>query len=158
VAAVTPGISAGYQDDTALAARSDVLTFTSEPLPAPVEVVGNPVAELGHASDNPHADLFVRLSEVDANGRSQNVSDAFVRLDPSQPRGVVRLELEPVAHRFAAGHQIRLTLAGGSHPRWERNLGTGDDPVKSTRLQTSHRTIELSKSRLVLRVITARAT
>ena len=26
---------------------------------------GNPVVELAHAADNPHVDLFVRVSEVD---------------------------------------------------------------------------------------------
>lgn len=152
VIAVTPGVSAGYQDDSALAKRSDVLTFTSDPLPTPLEVVGNPVAELSHSSDNPHADVFVRLSEVDGQGRSHNISDGFVRLDPSERPRVVRLELEPVAHRFASGSRIRLLVAGGSHPRWERNLGTDDDPVRSSRMRPSHRRIELSKSRIVLRV------
>ena len=109
---------------------------------------GSPVAR----ADNPHADLFVRLSEVDATERSHNVSDGFVRLDPLERLGVVRLELEPVAHRFAPGNRIRLIVAGGSHPRWERNLGTDDDPVRSSRMRPSHRKIELSKSRIVLRV------
>jgi putative CocE/NonD family hydrolase len=144
VIAVTPGVSAGYQDDTALAARSDLLTFTSDPLPTALEVVGKPVAELSHGSDNPHVDLFVRLSEVDVKGRSHNVSDGFVRLHPSERPGVVRLELEPAAHRFASGNRIRLVVTGGSHPRWQRNLGTEDDPVRSSRMRPSHRTIELS--------------
>ncbi|MGA5303864.1 CocE/NonD family hydrolase [Nucisporomicrobium flavum] len=158
VTQVSPGITAGYVDDSALASRSDVLAFTSDPLATPLEVLGSPVAEMDHRSDNPFADLFVRVSEVDARGRSRNVTDGLVRLGPSTAAGVVRVELEPVAHRFARGSQIRLLVAGGSHPRWERNLGTGDDPATSTKLLPSHRTIHLSNSRLTLPVADPRAT
>ena len=53
------------------------------------DVYGNPVVELAHTSDNPHADLFVRVSEVDAKGRSRNVSDGYRRLrarrSPARP-------------------------------------------------------------------------
>ncbi|MCC5580160.1 CocE/NonD family hydrolase [Microtetraspora sp. AC03309] len=152
VTQVSPGVTAGYTDDSALASRSDVLAFTSSPLTTELEVVGSPVVELGHSSDNPFADLFVRVSEVDAQGRSRNVSDGFVRLDPSAPQGLIRMELDAVAHRFARNSRIRLVIAGGSHPRWERNLGTGDDPATSTRMLPSRRTIDLSISRVVVPV------
>jgi uncharacterized protein len=142
----------GYRDDTRLARRDDVLSFTTPPLTGPLEIVGVPVVELAHTSDNPHADLFVRISEVDAKGRSRNVSDGFVRLDPDGTDRTVRLELDAVAHRFTPGNRIRLIVAGGSFPRWERNLGTGGDPAASTALAPSHRTIDLAASRLLLPV------
>ena len=144
------GPGGGYVDDRALAARDDVLAFTGEPLRAPLEVLGTPVVELAHSSDNVNVDLFVRLSEVEPDGRSRNVSEGFRRLDPAAAQGPVRLDLDPVAHRFAAGNRIRLVVAGGSHPRWERNLGTGDDPATSARTAPSHRTIDLAATRLVL--------
>ncbi len=142
----------GYRDDTALARRKDVLGFTTTPLTAPLEIVGVPVVELAHTSDNPHADVFVRVSEVDAKGRSRNVSDGFVRLDPDRADGVLRLELDAVAHRFAAGSRIRLLVAGGSFPRWERNLGTGENPTSSTARKPSRRAVQPVGSRLVLPV------
>lgn len=142
----------GYHDDTALGDRGDVATFTTTPLTAALEVVGAPAVELAHTSDNPHADLFVRISEVNAKGRSRNVSEGFVRLDPENPTAGVRLELDAVAHRFAAGNRIRLLVAGGSFPRWERNLGTDADPATSTTMAASRRTIDLAGSRLLLPV------
>ncbi|MBL7487672.1 CocE/NonD family hydrolase [Frankia sp. AgB1.9] len=142
----------GYKDDSVLATRADTVSFTSEPLDEPLEVIGVPVVELAHASDNPHVDLFVRLSEVTAHGRSRNVSDGFLRLDPAGGDGVVRLDLDAVAHRFAAGHRLRLLIAGGSFPRWERNLGTDEDPATSTAMRASHRTIDLTRSRVTLPV------
>jgi hypothetical protein len=141
----------GYADDSALAQRSDVLAFTGPPLPVPFEVVGTPVAELAHRTDRP-ADLFVRISEVDPKGRSGNVSEAFLRLDPGHRDGVVRVELDPVAHRFAAGNRIRLLVAGGSFPRWERNLGTSEPAGTSVTMVASHHSVDLSRSSLRLPV------
>ena len=140
----------GYKDDRELAQRSDVATFTTAPLTSPLDVVGAPGLVLGHQSDNPHADLFVRLSEVQPDGRSRNVSEGFRRLGPAEVDGPVHLELDATAHRFAAGSRIRIVVAGGSHPRWERNLGTGDDPATSSGLAPSKRTIDLAASHLVL--------
>lgn len=144
--------SAGYQDDTKLSGRADVLSFTGPVLTEPLEVLGVPVVELAHRSDNPHADLFVRISELDAKGRSRNVSDGFIRLDPAGAGDLVRLELDAVAHRFAPGSRIRLLIAGGSFPRFERNLGTDEDPATGTATKPSHRTIDLACSQLELPV------
>jgi putative CocE/NonD family hydrolase len=145
-------VTGGYKDDSALAERADVVSFTGPPLAGPLEVVGVSAVELAHSSDNPHADLFVRISEVDAKGRSRNVADGFLRLDPDRADGVVRIDLDAAAHRFAAGHRIRLLVAGGSFPRFERNLGTGEDPASSTRMEASSRTLELAGSRVILPV------
>lgn len=145
-------VGGGYTEDSALALRSDVLTFTSAVLTSPLEIFGSPVLELAHVTDNPHADLFARLSEVTPDGRSRNVSDGFLRLDPAAASGTIRLELDAVAHRFSAGNRMRLLIAGGCHPRWERNLGTGEDPATSRAMVPSRRTIDLASSRLVLAV------
>lgn len=143
----------GYRDDSALARRDDVLTFTGAPLIEPLEIIGRPVVTLDHTTDNSHADLFVRISEVDAKGKSHNVTDGFVRLGPGAPaEGGTTIELDPTAHQFATGNRIRLVVAGGSFPRWDRNLGTGGDPMTSTDLAPSSRTIALKGSEVRLPV------
>ena len=140
----------GYKNDTALSNRADMLTFTGPKLPHSVAVVGGPVIELDHSTDNPHTDLFVRISEVSEKGKSKNVSDGFVRLSPEHSSGVIRIEMDAVHHRFAAGSRIRLLVAGGSFPHWERQLGTDQDPALGTAMQASRRTIQLAGSRLEL--------
>jgi putative CocE/NonD family hydrolase len=129
----------GYRDDTRLALRGDVLDFTGDPLPDDLYLIGSPVVELSHSCDNPYNDLFVRISEVDAHGRSTNVSDGFVRL--ATDSGPVRLELDPVAHRFAAGSRVRVLVAGGSHPRFVRNLGTDEPPISGRRMAPATHTV-----------------
>ena len=94
-----------------------------------------------HQTDNPHADLFVRLCEVRKNGRSINVSDGFQRLEPEKSSGTILLQLDAMAHRFTPGTRIRLQISGGAHPRYARNLGTDEDPATSSKLAPSRRTI-----------------
>jgi uncharacterized protein len=143
----------GYRDDTALAARRDVLSFTSDVLTDDLYVHGNPVAELAHSSDNPHVDVFVRISEVVPKGRSRNVSDGYRRLDGTPHGGnTVSLELDAIAHRFRAGSRIRVLVAGGSHPRYARNLGTGEATVTGSRLTPSTHEVHFGASRVLLPV------
>ena len=104
-------------------------------------MIGNPVVELVHRTDNPYADLFVRLCEVRENGRSVNVSDGFQRLEPDQASGTIPIRLEALAHRFTPGTRVRLQVSGGAHPRFARNLGTDEDPATGRNLAPSRRTI-----------------
>jgi uncharacterized protein len=124
----------GYQDDSALANRDDVLSFTSEPLSSDLYVMGSPTVDLVHSADNPHLDIFVRISEVNPRGKSRNVTDGYRRLAASADTTRVCLELDAVAHRFAAGSRIRLVVAGGAHPRFSRNTGTDESPWDARQL------------------------
>jgi putative CocE/NonD family hydrolase len=149
---INPAIG-GYRDNRVLEKRDDVLTFTSPPLNEPLEVIGNPIVELVHRTDNPNVDLFVRLCEVRKSGRSVNVSDGFRRLEPEKSSGTILLRLDAMAHRFAPGTRIRLQISGGAHPRYARNLGTSNDPATSTSLAPSRRTIyhgDGGSSRIIL--------
>jgi len=141
----------GYRNDTQLAQRADVLTFTGAPLPADLYAVGTPLLALSHSCDNTYNDLFVRISELDARGRSRNVSDGYLCATPDSHN--VRIELDAIAHRFPAGSRIRVLIAGGSHPRFARNLGTGEPLINGRRLAAATHTVHLGDggtSRLVL--------
>jgi putative CocE/NonD family hydrolase len=141
----------GYRNDTRLAERADVLTFTGDPLPADLYVVGNPLLQLSHSCDNRYNDLFVRISQVDERGRSRNVSDGYLCATPDSRN--VRIELDAIAHRFPVGSRIRVLIAGGSHPRFARNLGTGEPLISGRRLAAATHTVHLGEggtSRLVL--------
>ena len=134
--------AAGYQEDSALSRRPDVVDFTGAPLADDLYLIGNPVIELALSCDNPNRDIFVRLSEVDAKGRSRNVSDGFRRLTtPSDQPETLRLELDAVAHRIPAGSRLRVIVAGGCHPRYDRNLGTGEPVVSGERMVPATHTI-----------------
>lgn len=142
----------GYRDDSRLALRDDVLAFTSLTLTHDVYVYGNPVVELTHGSDNPHVDLFVRVSEV-RGIRSRNVSDGYRRLGAARNAGeTVSIELDGIAHRFRAGSRIRVLIAGGWFPRYARNLGTGEPVLTGRQSKPATHAVHYGRSRLLLPV------
>jgi putative CocE/NonD family hydrolase len=147
--------SMGVQDNRALEARPDVLTFTTDPLPTAVDVIGSPVLELAIAVDDGYADVFVRLCDVDRHGHSRNFADHLRRLDPGAADGEVRhlsLTLDPCFHRLRAGHRLRLQISGGAFPRYARNLGTSGTPADGRVLRPSVHTVHCAGSRLILPV------
>jgi hypothetical protein len=131
-------------DNAAIEARADVLTYTSDPLPGRLDLVGPVSARIYLRTDREHADLFVRVCDVDTKGVSRNVVDGIRRLSPqSVPApgvqvggdGVlaVDVELHPTAYRIPAGHRIRVQVTGGAFPRFARNLGTSEPFGSATR-------------------------
>jgi putative CocE/NonD family hydrolase len=114
-------------DNRVLEARSDVLKYTSGPLPRDMDVIGPVTAELWLKSDRETCDVFVRLCEVSPAGRSQNVCDGLLRVRFQTP-GVQRtiVSLWPTAHRFKAGSRLRVQVSSGGYPRWAINPGVID--------------------------------
>lgn len=141
------GEDAGPRDNRALEARPDVLTYTTMPLPEAVEVIGPVRAVLFVRSSLAFTDFFARLCDVDPSGRSINLCDGLIRVVPGtgarQADGTLRLEVDmwATAHRFRQGQRIRLQLSSGAHPRYVRNLGTGDPPATATEMRVAAQTI-----------------
>jgi uncharacterized protein len=148
-------LDGGYRDDSRLARRNDVLAFTGDLLTEDLCVHGNPIVELAHTSDNPHLDVFVRVSEVDARGRSRNVGDGYRRMAEASEN--ISIKLDAIAHRFRAGTRIRLLIAGGSHPRYVRNLGTDESPLTGVALKPATHAVHFGSSRLLLPVASSDA-
>lgn len=128
---------AKQRDNTAVEARPDVLVFTGEPLEADLDVLGEVGATVHVRTDLGHADVYVRLCDVDRDGVSRNVTDGILRLRPGAPEagadGVVtaQVALDPTAYRFRPGHRLRVQVAGGAFPRFARNHGTGEPVAKA---------------------------
>ncbi len=124
-------------DNAAIELRADVLTFTTDPLAADLDVVGPVRARIFVRTGRQQADVFVRVCDVDGNGVSRNVVDGIRRLSPQTVPAAdveigddgilaVDVELYPTAYRVLAGHRIRVQVSGGSFPRYARNFGTGE--------------------------------
>jgi putative CocE/NonD family hydrolase len=135
-------------DNIVVERRDDLALFTGPPLAADLDVVGPVRARIHLRTEHPHADLFVRLCDVDERQVSRNVVDGIRRLErcthPAEgvtvgPEGVleVDVELAPTAYRFRAGHRLRLQVAGGAFPRYARNLGTGEPLGTGTTMRSN---------------------
>jgi uncharacterized protein len=146
-AARAAGNGRGSQDNRALEARADVLTYTSAPLDHDLEIMGPVEASLFVQSSLASTDFFVRVTDVEPSGKSLNVCDGLVRLAPGDPApqadGVlqVKIELWPTAYRFRSGHRLRLQVASGAFPRWNRNLGTGEPGASATTMKIAEQRV-----------------
>jgi uncharacterized protein len=98
------------------------LTFDSEPLAEPVEVLGVPYVDVSLSADRPFALVAVRLCDVAPDGASALVTRGTLNLTQRESREQpsplvpgesyqVRLPLVCIGYRFAAGHKIRVAIS-----------------------------------------------
>ena len=87
-------IAKGPMDQRPVESRPDVLLFTTEPLPEPVEVTGRITATLFISSDCPDTDFTVKLCDVYPDGKSMLVTDGIQRASLRE-RFETRQLLEP---------------------------------------------------------------
>jgi hypothetical protein len=124
-----------------LAARRDVLVFSSAPLAEDLRVVGPIEARLWISSDAPDTDFTARLSDVYPPseeypaGYALPVGEGILRarfresmrdpipLVPGRPTEI-RITVSPTANCFRAGHRLRLDISSSNFPRFEPNRNT----------------------------------
>jgi putative CocE/NonD family hydrolase len=116
----------GSVDNAKLEARADVVTYTSAPLSEDTEVIGEVEAQIWFISTLSHADVFVRVCDVRADGRSYNVTDGLTTLTSADKLTCAKVTLFPTAYRFKQGHRIRIQVSSGAFPRYNRNAGSGE--------------------------------
>jgi predicted acyl esterase len=119
-------ISKGPMDQRKVESRPDVLLFTTEPLPEPVEV-----------TDCPDTDVTVKLCDVYPDGQSLLVTDgirraslrkSFEKREPVEKGQVYEVEVDlwSTSLVFNKGHRIRVAVSSSNAPRFEPNANTGD--------------------------------
>lgn len=138
------GRQPGQVDQSDVESRPDVLVFTTDLLPEPVEVTGHPRVRLLVSTTAADTDFTARLTDVDEDGRSLGITDGVVRLrfrpgatGTVEPGSVqeAEIELSPTSYLFAAGHRIRLQVSSSNFPLFDPNPNTGgslllgDNPV-----------------------------
>ena len=114
------------------------LTYTTPPLPAPMQVTGHPVVQIWLSTDERDLDLFAYLEEVDENGNSTYITQGNLRsshrllsrapfdnfglpwhnhfqselmpIPAGEPVNLI-FDLLPTGYRFSKGKSIRITIA-----------------------------------------------
>ena len=150
----------GARDQRPIEARTDVLTYTSEPLAEDYTVLGAVHATLFASSSAPDTDFVARLVDVHPDGRAIGICDGIVRASaresypapgvvspappsPIEPGEVYEycVDLWATGNTFKVGHRLRVEVTSSSHPRWERNLNTGESAVRSRRFEVARQAI-----------------
>jgi len=103
------------------------LTFDTDPLNAPVEILGRPELKLQLSIDRPLGNIVVRLNDIRPDGSSHRVSWGALnlshRLSNEKPElmqpgvsATVQLVLNECGYRFLPGHRIRVAISTAYWP------------------------------------------
>jgi uncharacterized protein len=149
VGGVVLGTHGGPKDNRKLEKRLDVLSYTTAPFDNDYTIIGPISVGLHVQSSLENTDFFARLCDVSPSGNSRNISDGLLRLRPNDFQkyrgsdGVIHIpfDLWPTAYCFLKTHSMRLQVSSGSHPRFARNLGSGEPLATATNFKVAHQKI-----------------
>jgi putative CocE/NonD family hydrolase len=145
----------GPHDQRAIERRSDVLTFTTDPLTEDLEVIGNIETRLWIASSAPDTDFVARLLDVQPEGPAWNLMSPTLEVIRARYRTSEREPelMEPgrayelvlrwgmTGNLFRKGHRIRLQVTSSFFPHLDRNPNTGRPVPHEGKLVTARQTI-----------------
>jgi putative CocE/NonD family hydrolase len=107
--------------------RSDVTTYTSEPLRESLTICGMPQIFLTVAADRLSFDMAVSLSQVSGNGEVWALSHGYCT--SLEQQGTLAIPLQAICVTLSPGDRLRISLAGASFPAYGVNPGTGQKAV-----------------------------
>lgn len=166
-----PYSSSGAHDYRDLVKRNDVLTFDSAPVEKDTEVTGPIQADIYFSCDCRDTDLWVRLLDVDADGRALNLMSPGLDVQRASYRNIkagrqlltagsiyeLRLDHLITSNVFKQGHRIRVQISGTFFPNFSRNLQSGELENTSANMQKANIRIYTERkhaSRVILPVVT----
>jgi uncharacterized protein len=159
----------GPRDQRTIQGMLPVLVYSSEPLAKDLEIIGTAELKLSFSTDVPDTDLFITLSDSLPDGRSNLITEGFLRArfrdsleKPTLliPHHVYRLTIPlwETAYLFQAKHRIQLQITSSNFPRFDRNLNS-DKPLGEggeADIRIAHQSIyhsKLESSVLILPVL-----
>lgn len=138
------------EDYTREEKREDILSFTTEKLSRPVTVTGDLSVVLYVSCDCPDTDFFVRITDVDEEGRSVKLADGVLgakyRNGFEHPEYMeegevypIRIRTTKISNTFREGHRIRLTVTSSGEnfifPNSNTKEGFDSSQVRKARIQ-----------------------
>jgi uncharacterized protein len=131
-------------DQREASGRTDVLTYTSDVLTAPVHILGQPIANLVASTSGTDSDWVVKLIDVYPDqvadhpemggyqlavamdifrGRYRESFSSPSAIEPDKPL-TYRFNLPPTDHVFLPGHHIMVQVESSWFPLYDRNPQT----------------------------------
>jgi putative CocE/NonD family hydrolase len=140
-----------------LAARKDVLVYTSEPLENELEITGNIDATLFVSSSAIDTDFVVKLAEVLPDGTALGIQEGMLRARYRdgwsrpvwmQPGGIYRVPvmLQATSLIVGKGSRLQVIVSSSSFPRWDRNLNVGGSNFRGTAMKIADNVVHVGGS------------
>jgi uncharacterized protein len=135
----------GPEDQRPAEARGDVLAYTTPAFAKDTEVTGPVALELYASSSAVDTDFTGMLVDVWPNGFAQNLTSGILRMryrnsqekpelaNPGETYHIT-VDMWATSNVFLAGHKLRLEVSSSNFPRFDRNLNTGEEQARGTRM------------------------
>jgi putative CocE/NonD family hydrolase len=152
-----PSPGNGPQDQRPAEARSDVLVYTTPAFTKDMEVTGPVSLDLWVSTSAVDTDFTGKLVDVWPDGFAQNLTEGILRLryrsseekpelaNPGETYHVT-VDLWSTSNVFLAGHKLRVEVSSSNFPRFDRNLNTGEEQARATRMIKATNTIDHDKA------------
>ena len=106
-----------FPDERDTGRRPDVLTFTSDRAERPIDLAGPVCVSLTVGSSAQGGDLFVKLFDVFPDGAAHRILGDQVSYEQTEGEDALcAWTLGHTGYRLAAGHRLRLQIAGSESP------------------------------------------
>jgi hypothetical protein len=130
-----------WPDEREVQSRSDVLTFTTEPMSEPLDLTGPATAHLAVGSSFSSMHVMVKLCDVDPDGAAHMLlrGEQLVR-DPD-PGRLVDVPLSHTGHRLLPGHSLRVSVASSDFPLYLPHPGNDENPWYATKGERNKQTL-----------------
>jgi uncharacterized protein len=164
-----PPAGLGPQDQRPAESRKDVLVFTTPAMTQDLEVTGPVTLDLYVSTSAQDTDFTGKLLDVWPNDFAQNLTEGVLRLryrnsqetpELAKPGETYHISVDLVAtsNVFLAGHKLRLEVSSSNFPRFDRNLNTGEEQARGTRMVKATNVVYHDKARpsaLILPIVPA---
>ncbi|MFN3402566.1 MAG: CocE/NonD family hydrolase [Cytophagaceae bacterium] len=131
-------LNQGPYDQQSLLGRSDIIAFTTSALESDFNISGRVKVSLYVQSDQPDADISIRLTDVYPDGRYMLINDAIRRMrfrngfkasDVSFMASGQVYNVEVILpftnYTWKEGHKINIIIGANNSIRWDVNLQNG---------------------------------
>lgn len=157
----------GPYDQKPLDDRDDILRFVSAPFSETTEITGPITAELFAASSARDTDFMAKFMVVKPDGAAINLVDGVIRAryrdgfeEPEllTPGEVYKytIDLWATSYVLSPGDRLRVDITSSNFPRLARNLNTGAEFARTSKMKVARQTIHMSEahpSKVILPII-----
>ncbi|MFT2092666.1 CocE/NonD family hydrolase [Paraglaciecola sp. 2405UD69-4] len=157
----------GPYDQKPLDDRKDIIRFTTSAFKEATEFTGPISAEIYASSSAMDTDFMAKLIVVKPDGTAFNLVDGVIRAryregfeTPKliEPGKVYKYKIDmwATSYKLSEGDRIRVDITSSNYPRLARNLNTGAEFAKTSKMIVAKQTLHMSKkypSKIVLPII-----
>ncbi|MFJ7305137.1 CocE/NonD family hydrolase [Streptomyces sp. NPDC099088] len=145
-----------YPDESGIAAREDVLAFSTGALSEPLDLAGPARLDLHVTSTGAAFDVFAKLLDVGPDGQAHMITRGEVSVGGDPAPAEIPVSLGHTGYRVRPGHRLALLITSSDYPMFLPSSGSSDNPWTTLAPKAGTQTLHAdASSRLTVTVLAA---